>query len=215
MIASLAEQFRQLVSTLDASSDCARSELTLFPSGGEMIDVHRKDGRVFVLAFSPDRGFGVDELHVDDGFVDSYQFTFTEFSSAALKLQELVSPSNSPEERPSLKLSLVVVFTHDLDATRDFYSALGLEFQDEQHGGGPIHYSATVGGAVFEIYPMQNNASVGSLRLGFDVQSVDRTFQSLKVRHAKVVSEPRDSPWGRRAVVADPNGNRVELTQQS
>jgi predicted enzyme related to lactoylglutathione lyase len=28
---------------------------------------------------------------------------------------------------------------------------------------------------------------------------------------ATVVSEPRDSPWGRRAVVDDPEGQRVEL----
>lgn len=211
---SLAEQFRQLATTLDATAGCARSELTLFPTGGVMLDVHRKDGRAFVLAFSPDRGFGVDELQVDDGMIASYQLVFDEFADAAQKLQELVSQSETSGDRPQLKLSLVVVYAQNMEATREFYAALGLDFQNEQHANGPLHYSAMLGDAVFEIYPLQSDEPAGSLRLGFGVPSVDRTLQSLRLRHVKVVSEPRDSPWGRRAVVTDPNGNRVELTQQ-
>ena len=112
------------------------------------------------------------------------------------------------------KLSLIVVYARNLEETREFYAALGITFQDEQHGSGPRHYAATLGGAVFEIYPLRDDEQVGGLRLGFGVESVDRTVQSLRQRQIKIVTEPRDSPWGRRAVVADPNGNRVELTQQ-
>ncbi len=216
MMPTLTEQLTQLASEIDASNARARSELTLFPSGGAMLDVHREDGRVFVLSFSPLHGFGVDEVRADDGFIASYSFTFSEFEPAGHKLQELVfdAASRATDLHFQPKLSLIVVYARNLEATREFYAALGITFQDEQHGNGPRHYAATLGGAVFEIYPLRDDEPIGGLRLGFGVESVDRTVQSLRQRQVKIVTEPRDSPWGRRAVVADPNGNRVELTQQ-
>lgn len=113
----------------------------------------------------------------------------------------------------SPKLSLLVLYTNNIEATRDFYAAIGLSFHDEQHGKGPRHYAATLAGTVFEIYPQQGAELIGNLRLGFDVQSLDQTLTTIRRRNVTVLSEPRDSPWGRRAVVSDPNGNRVELTQ--
>ena len=216
MMSALTEQLTQLAAAIDASSAKARSELTVFPTGGAMLDVHREDGRVFVLSFLPQHGFGVDEVRADDGFIASYSFTFSEFEPAGNKLQELVFDAvpRPPTFHFQPKLSLIVVYARNLEATREFYAALGIAFQDEQHGSGPRHYAATLGEAVFEIYPLRDDEQMGGLRLGFGVESVDRTVQSLRQRQIKIVTEPRDSPWGRRAVVADPNGNRVELTQQ-
>lgn len=132
-----------------------------------------------------------------------------ELTQSAAEIDAALSPSHPPP-----KLTLIVIYARNLEATREFYAALGITFQDEQHGSGPRHYAATLGGAVFEIYPLRDDEPMGGLRLGFGVESVDRTVQSLRQRQIKIVTEPRDSPWGRRAVVADPNGNRVELTQQ-
>jgi lactoylglutathione lyase len=52
-----------------------------------------------------------------------------------------------------------------------------------------------------------------STRLGFQVSSVDTVVCELKKYGASIVSPPADSEWGRRAIVADPDGHRVELTQ--
>jgi predicted enzyme related to lactoylglutathione lyase len=50
-------------------------------------------------------------------------------------------------------------------------------------------------------------------RIGFRVPSVDLALAALKDYPEAVVSGARDSEWGRRAIVADPDGNRVELLQ--
>ena len=45
--------------------------------------------------------------------------------------------------------------------------------------------------------------------------AVDAIVQRLEEAGAKVVFAPKSSPWGRRAVVEDPDGHRVELTDLS
>ena len=50
-------------------------------------------------------------------------------------------------------LSLVVLYVSDLDASVAFYAGLGLDLIREQHGAGPVHYSAGLdGSAVLELY---------------------------------------------------------------
>lgn len=180
-----------------------------------MFDVRRRDGRAFVLAFTHEHGFAVDELQVDDGFITSYQFTSRDFEPAARRLCELVSDRHESPPAAGPELNLVVVFAHDLEAAREFYASLGLTLNPEQHGTGPRHYAATSGGAVFEIYPDRDGKRKGELRIGFQVASVDGIVQQLRQRQVPILSEPKESAWGRRAVVEDPDGNRVELTQKS
>ena len=113
------------------------------------------------------------------------------------------------------ELDLVALYVRDIEAAREFYACLGLSLQPEQHGTGPRHYAAMLGGAVFEIYPNRDGERKGVLRIGFQVASVDGIIQRLRQRHVPILAEPKESAWGRRAVVEDPDGNRVELTQKS
>jgi predicted enzyme related to lactoylglutathione lyase len=95
-----------------------------------------------------------------------------------------------------------------------FYSKLGLHFNKHRHGTGPEHYSAELSGAVFELYPQSGDgpSSLGT-RIGFSVSSVDDVIKALGDYPTAVVSQPKDSEWGRRAIVADPDGHRIELLQ--
>jgi lactoylglutathione lyase len=69
------------------------------------------------------------------------------------------------------------------------------------------------GGQVFELYPMTDDASATSAtRIGFCVPDVDAAYAELVAAGGTSVAPPKDSPWGRRVVVADPDGHRVELT---
>jgi len=115
-------------------------------------------------------------------------------------------------ESPSPELSLVVLQSGDPDAAKEFYNALGLSFVAEQHGKGPPHYSAKLGEIVVEIYPWQGGKPSTPVRIGFRVPSLDSTLERLRSRGARIVREATDSPWGCRAVVEDPDGNRVELS---
>jgi catechol 2,3-dioxygenase-like lactoylglutathione lyase family enzyme len=111
-------------------------------------------------------------------------------------------------------LNLVVIRSPDLERSKRFYEALGLTLHKERHGNGPEHYSSQLGPTAFEIYPVPQRVDATlTPRLGFQVPSVDRTLALLQALGTPVVSEPMPSPWGRRAVVRDPDGRRVEITE--
>lgn len=113
-------------------------------------------------------------------------------------------------------LNLVVLRSADMERAADFYSRLGLRFSLHRHGKGPEHFAAEVAGSVFEIYPLSpGGPSSSGARIGFSVVSLDDALEALADFPDAVVSPAADSPWGRRAVVADPDGHRVELVQRS
>jgi lactoylglutathione lyase len=113
-------------------------------------------------------------------------------------------------------LNLVVLRCADIDRATAFYSKLGLNFTKHRHGNGPEHYSAELAGAVFELYPQSaDGASSLGTRIGFSVSSVDEVIRALSAYPTAVVSQSKDSEWGRRAIVADPDGHRIELLQVS
>jgi len=106
----------------------------------------------------------------------------------------------------------MVLRSRDLERARVFYQALGIEFVQHCHGAGPMHLATENGGQVFEIYPLNEDyLPTTSARIGFSVPSVDDAFKALVVAGGQPISTPKESPWGRRAVVADPDGHRVEL----
>jgi predicted enzyme related to lactoylglutathione lyase len=212
MTANLGSSLESLAIGLKSEVPGANVEFTCFPSGGAMIDVRRSDQRAFVLAYSPSHGYAVDEVHVDDGFLNGYRFAYTDFNPAAEKLIELVG--NSRAEERSVALNLVVIQARDLETTRQFYDCLGLALRREQHGRSPEHYAAQLGSTVFEVYPCNVGTPLGCIRIGFQVSSLEPTLSALRQQSAKILTEPHDSPWGRRAVVQDPDGNRVELTER-
>jgi len=111
-------------------------------------------------------------------------------------------------------LNLLVIRSPDIDRSARFYELLGLVFTKHAHGTGPEHYAAELGSAVFEIYPRhEEKDSTSRARLGFRVANLDQTITALQQAGAKIVSAPKDTPFGRRAVVDDPDGHRIELTQ--
>ncbi|MGB3652311.1 MAG: VOC family protein [Rivularia sp. (in: cyanobacteria)] len=64
---------------------------------------------------------------------------------------------------------------------------------------------------VVHIYPRNSNIDTSAVRLGFRVSSVDKVVADLEEIEVVVFSSPRDSQWGRRAVILDPDGYKIEL----
>lgn len=108
-------------------------------------------------------------------------------------------------------LNLIVIRVQDLEISKRFYEKLGINFSYEQHGKGEKHLSAMLSGIVFEIYPSSNNIDTSAVRLGFHVSSVDKIVEELQAIETVILSPPKDSPWGRRAVILDPDGHKIEL----
>lgn len=210
------KQMSALAKAIEIEVAGSKAELTGFPGGGAMLDVRRADGRWFVMSYASSRGFGVDEVLEDDGFVTGYRFAFPEFAPAADQLRKLVSSGSSQcRPRQDVDLNLVVIYSRDVEAAKDFYGCLGMTFKREKHGSGPPHYAAQLGATVFEIYPCRGEVRKGGTRLGFRLPSVDGVVKLLQQHNVKIDSAPQDSLWGRRAVVEDPDGNKVELTQMA
>lgn len=113
-----------------------------------------------------------------------------------------------------VQLNLVVIRSSNLEQAALFYQRLGLSFIRHKHGTGLEHFACELGGVTFELYPCRTGTvPTTATRLGFQVSSVDDIVDELKRYGALIVSPPADSAWGRRAVVADSDGHRVELTQ--
>ncbi len=114
----------------------------------------------------------------------------------------------------STSLNLVVIRVPDLEQAADFYSGLDLKFTKHAHGKGPEHYAAELGTSVFEIYPRASDSdSTQPVRLGFQVTSAEESLRKLEAKGGKLISPLKDSPWGLRAVIDDPFGHRIEVTQ--
>ena len=62
---------------------------------------------------------------------------------------------------------------------------------------------------------MDATDSTASTRLGFSVPSLTDALEKLQGLDAIVLVEPSDTPYGRRAVVKDFEGHKVELYEQN
>ena len=111
------------------------------------------------------------------------------------------------------RLNLIVIRATDLARSHRFYEALGLQFTREKHGSGPEHLAGELGSVVFEIYPRGSGPATVGVRLGFQVASVEAAVSAVHQLGAEVATPPAAGPWGWRAVVVDPDGMRVEVSQ--
>lgn len=111
-------------------------------------------------------------------------------------------------------INLIVIYADDIAVTERFYATLGLEFATERHGRGPEHRAAQLGAVVFEIYPAsEHSPATHSLRLGFKVANLEQQLDALLAAGGQIVKLPERSALGLRAVVRDPEGRKVELTE--
>lgn len=126
---------------------------------------------------------------------------------------EIRAPLPEPGRRKeSAPLTLIVIYVSDLSASTRFYTAVGLELQEEKHGTGPTHCSTTLpGGTVLELYP-QGNRPASRNRLGFGIADLDAAVEAVQmIAPGALLSGPELREYGTVAVVEDPDGNRVEL----
>jgi lactoylglutathione lyase len=116
----------------------------------------------------------------------------------------------------NVPLSLLVLNTRQVEQLRIFYQTLGIELAEEQHGKGPIHFAGRAGDVVIEVYPLSDDGTPvdSSTRLGFTVDDLVAVIQSLRGIGTKIATPPRKTAWGLQAVVRDPDGRAVELSQR-
>lgn len=93
-------------------------------------------------------------------------------------------------------MTLLVLYTPQLEECRRFYGDLGLVFTAERHGLGPEHYAAELAdGTVLELYPARPGHRTDALRLGLAVDGSAARPPLPPGRHQRV----------------DPDGRAVEI----
>ena len=96
----------------------------------------------------------------------------------------------------SVRATLLVLYSPQLEECRRFYEGLGLRFAAEQHGQGPRHYAATLAdGSVFEIYPARPGRETGTLRLGLTISGATAIPPLAPGRH----------------LLTDPDGRTIDI----
>lgn len=109
-----------------------------------------------------------------------------------------------------MRLKSLVIYTQQLDEMRKFYSALGFELKEEQHGNGPKHYSCKLGGILLEFYP--STTSLGkSLRLELSVKDLQAVRDRFTAEFWLAEGRPFVNEKDLRII--DPDGNKVILTE--
>lgn len=112
-----------------------------------------------------------------------------------------------------VSLSLVVIKAGDIEKLKNFCEKIGLEFKQEQHGKGPVHWAALVGDTVFEIYPLRTGERVDKIRLGFRVEDLDAVVAKLIANGYRVLTPLQHRGTGYIAIAKDPDGRTIELSQ--
>lgn len=133
-------------------------------------------------------------------------------------------------------LGSLILFSGDVERAAAFYAALGLVLAPEQHGEGPLHFTCSIGLTHFALFaatggvaqdagdargakaaaiegPMSHKRP-GSQFFGLTVNDLAAAFVAALATGGTVVQDPRDYPWGRRALVRDPDGRVVELFER-
>lgn len=114
------------------------------------------------------------------------------------------------------RLSLCVVRTATVESLVEFYTGLVGTFQREQHGKGPVHWSIQLGPTLLEIYPLREGETTdAAMRLGFAVPDLDAVWSKFAALPHSCISPPQITPWGKRALLRDPDGRTIELSQSS
>jgi len=110
----------------------------------------------------------------------------------------------------------IILFSGDPQTCVAFYQRLGLPLVAEDHGEGPVHYAADIAGCHFAVFPSKPgqappHKSGGSHFVGLTVDNLEPTVERAQTFGAPLVEPIRTFPWGRRALVRDPDGRVVEL----
>ena len=113
-------------------------------------------------------------------------------------------------------MTSITINTPHLQDMVVFYQNIGFQFTASKVEKGSEMHRAVHGGAEFCLYENSNphETKIPNLQLGFQVTELDKTVASLaEVPGAMVILDPTDMPDGKKAIVIDPDGHAIELSE--
>jgi uncharacterized protein YndB with AHSA1/START domain len=126
------------------------------------------------------------------------------------------SEATAPEALRFLS-GILLVSPRPAQLARFYRDVLGIALEDEHHEGTRPHWGCTLGQLHFAIHPIEDfpdrRAGVGSVKLAFTVFALDRMVARLTALGVPLLREVTDTGFFRSAMLLDPDGNLIELTE--
>ncbi|XGC79732.1 VOC family protein [Bdellovibrio bacteriovorus] len=116
----------------------------------------------------------------------------------------------------SLLITSITITTPQLEPMLGFYRLIGFQFTASKVDKGTEVFRATHNGVEFSLYSTNNplRSKIPSLQLGFKITDLIRTVEELtKIPGAMCILDPTEMPDGKKAIVLDPDGHSIELTE--
>ena len=127
----------------------------------------------------------------------------------------------SEGQKMKLSMKYVILYVNDFEKTMDFYKGiLGLPIKMQQDtyvefDTGVITLSINTRKDVKELTGLkvpEGSTSTQTFEVGFVVEDVVATIETLRQRGVTIIKEPVTKPWGQTvAYVADPDGHYIEI----
>ncbi len=110
----------------------------------------------------------------------------------------------------TIKLSLLTIRTNDLELAKEFYTRLLATTFTTHTDHGSRHYSTQLGSVTFEIYPTKKELKQLDMP-GFIVDSLETIIDRMGKGY--LYEAPFDTPLGLSAILKDPDGRLIYLTE--
>ncbi len=112
------------------------------------------------------------------------------------------------------KIGAVILLVSDMERSIDFYrNTLGLPLKNSSHDWAEFFKDGTT----LALHPMkkpkQKPESKAGMLVGFMVGSMDETSANLKRKNVKFLKEPKEEPFGKHAIVLDPDDYMISIVQ--
>lgn len=116
----------------------------------------------------------------------------------------------------SLVLTSITITTMHLQDMLKFYQIIGFDFKTNKIDKGGVIYRAVHSGVEFSLYSIENaqKVQIPNLQLGFRVTDLEKSVAQLnQVSGAMCILDPTEMPDGKKAIMIDPDGHSIELTE--
>ena len=110
------------------------------------------------------------------------------------------------------KIGAVILLVSDMKRSTKFYrDTLGMKLK--QRSKDWTEFSE--GGTVLALHPARRKRikKNNSMLVGFSVSDFDDVISALKKKKVKFYKKPKDEPFGRHAIIQDPDGHLISIVE--
>jgi lactoylglutathione lyase len=111
------------------------------------------------------------------------------------------------------KVGAVILLVSNMEKSVKFYhDTLGLPIKTKSKDWTELFNNDTV----LALHPARKKSKLktgSGILVGFEVSDLDSTIKSLKDKKVKLFKKPREEPFGKHAILQDPDGHLISIAQ--